>query len=71
MTEQELEERSDIIDTVTAIHNKYAGTKPNMIVIDEAGNWPHYNWYSNPIKWWRLRKLMKTIDVKSDRKEKL
>jgi hypothetical protein len=41
---------------------KYLGIGADTIIIDEAGHWPHYNWYRHPIKWWRLRKLMKTIN---------
>jgi len=33
--------------------------KDTIIFMDEIGNWP--TWYNNPILWWKLRKIAKSI----------
>lgn len=33
---------------------------------DEYATLPDYKWYRNPIKWWKWRKMMKTIQKSID-----
>lgn len=36
-----------------------------VITIDEWATWPEYKWWLQPIKWWKLRHIMKTIGKNS------
>ena len=38
------------------------GNGITSIVFDEYADMPDYKWYRNPIKWWKWRRLWKTIE---------
>lgn len=45
----------------TSIVTGIQGRKGEIFIIDEYSTMPDYKWYRNPIKWWKWRRLMKSI----------
>ncbi len=54
-------------DRTVLAHAKLGKNGITEIWFDEYSNWMKYKWYRNPIKWYKLRKVMKIVEKNYER----
>lgn len=47
--------------TSIAVARKIQGYKAEVFIIDEAGTFPDFKWYRNPIKWWKWERMSRSL----------
>lgn len=48
--------------SAVVVAKKLRNKEIKVVYINEWGEWPSYKWYRNPIKWWKLRRVMKVVE---------
>lgn len=56
-------EKKIYFDQVVALTE--TSVKPKIVAYSEASDWPIYSWWRNPIKWYKWRKILKSMSKKS------